>query len=81
MVHRRAETGEQSANAVDCILLLSPFLPFTACVRSLSMVLRWEGVGLLLLFAATAAVIVRFEGKYSAIAGLVHAFDLWQRYV
>ena len=43
-MHRRAETGEQSANAVDCVLLLSPLLlPFTACVRSLFMVLWWEG--------------------------------------
>ena len=48
-------------NAVACVLLLSPLLPFTACVRSLSMVLRWERGGLFLLFATAAAVIVRFE--------------------
>ena len=31
------------------------------------------------LFAA--AVVVCFEGKYSAVAGLVHAFGSWQRCV
>ena len=30
---------------------------------------------------ATVAVVVRFEGRYGAVAGLVHAFDSWQRCV
>ena len=41
------------------------------------MVLRWEGCELFLLFVV-AAVVVRFDEKYSAVAGLVHTFDSWQ---
>jgi len=40
-VHRRAEMGEQSASVLSCALLLSPPLPFTACVRSLLLLLLW----------------------------------------
>ena len=48
-----------------------PSTPFTACAH--------------LLYARTpaacVAVAVCFEEKYSAVAGLVHAFDSWQRCV
>ena len=40
-VHRRAEMGEQSVSVLSCALLLSPPLPFTACVRSLLLLLLW----------------------------------------
>ena len=36
---------------------------------------RWEVCEKLFLLFVVAAVVVRFEGKYSAVAGLVHAFE------
>ena len=81
--------GEQSANVLSCVLLPSPFLPFTACVCSLSMVIRWEGGAVCCCYlygccgrlVAAVVVVVRFDEKYSAFAGLVHAFESWQRCV
>ena len=70
MVHRHWQAvtgGGESANVFACVLRHSPFPPFfTACARS-----RFE------VFQCG----VRFEGKYSAVAGLVHAFGSWQRCV
>ena len=37
--------GEQSVNVLSCVLLPSPLLPFTVCVRWLFMRFRWERRG------------------------------------
>ena len=115
-------------NVLSCVLLPSPLLPFTVCVRWLFMVFRWErrgGVAVLcrespassvaqagkegerqnvnycpppfytlhrlcplavrLLYARALIARCRcgclFWEKDSAVAGLVHAFDSWQRCV
>ena len=89
MVHRRAERGGAECERIK---LRTAALPSSALHRLCPLAVYGasaeEGGGLLLmllvvclLWRLAAAVVVRFEGKYSAVAGLVHAFDSWQRCV
>ena len=63
VVHRRAEVGGAECNVLSCVLLPSPLLPFTVCVRWLFMGFRWERGGVAVLCGGSPASSVAQAGK------------------